>query len=232
VPFLLTITDVHVLGLEKAQGVELLSPFYWDRNEKTRAWSQKFAARTGRLPTMVQAGVYAGVLHYLKAAQALGSDGDGRALVAKMKSIPTDDPLFGMGSIRSDGRKIHPMFLYRVKADLESKTPWDYYNLVREIPANQAFRPLSQGDCPLTAAAQPSPEQQTPVPQASAMKADVAGDWVEMSCSSKWRDWAYLCCGPSSEASCRARGACVQIDKKAQQLAHPNDEAAPTCPPP
>ena len=102
---------------------------------------------------MVQAGVYAGVLHYLKAVQALKSDADGKAVVAKMKALPTDDPAFGKGSIRADGRKIHPMYLFEVKKPSESKGPWDYYKLVREIPAAEAFRPLDQGECPLVAAA-------------------------------------------------------------------------------
>jgi branched-chain amino acid transport system substrate-binding protein len=229
--FFVTITDIHSLGLEKAQGLEFASAFYWDRNEQSRVWSRRFAVRNnGRMPTMVQAGVYASVLHYLKAARELGADGDGKALVAKMKSTPTDDLLFGKGVIRADGRKMHPLFLYEVKKPSESKSPWDYYRPLGEIPADQAFRPLSQGDCPLVAATQP--EQQTGLPRASGVPADAVGDWVEAGCSAKWKDWAFLCCGPSSPASCRSRGACVQIDKRAQQLAHPNDEAAPTCPPP
>ncbi len=101
---------------------------------------------------MVQAGVYAGVLHYLKAVQALKSDQDGKAVVAKMKALPTDDPAFGKGNIRPDGRKIHPMYLYEVKKPAESKGPWDYYKLIREIPAAEAFRPLDQGECPLVTA--------------------------------------------------------------------------------
>ncbi|MGZ6079978.1 MAG: ABC transporter substrate-binding protein [Myxococcaceae bacterium] len=151
---LVFISDVHALGLKTANGLQLTSAYYWDRDDKTRAWSKKFAARNnGRMPTMVQAGVYAGVLHYLKAVQALKSDEDGKAVVAKMKAIPTDDPLFGKGTIRADGRKIHPMYLYEVKKPSESKGPWDYYKLVKEIPADQAFRPLAQGDCPLVSAA-------------------------------------------------------------------------------
>jgi len=150
---LVFISDVHALGLKTSNGLQLTSAFYWDRDDKTRAWSKKFAARmNGRMPTMVQAGVYAGVLHYLKAVQALKSDEDGKAVVAKMKAIPTDDPLFGKGTIRADGRKIHPMYLYEVKKPADSKGPWDYYKLVREIPADQAFRPLDQGECPLVAA--------------------------------------------------------------------------------
>ena len=98
---------------------------------------------------MVQAGVYSAVTHYLKAVKSLKSDADGKAVVAKMKELPTDDPIFGKGSVRVDGRKIHPMYLYEVKKPSESKKPWDYYKLVREIPAAEAFRPLSESDCPL-----------------------------------------------------------------------------------
>jgi branched-chain amino acid transport system substrate-binding protein len=150
---LVFISDIHALGLKSANGLQLTSAFYWDRDDKTRAWSKKFAARmNGRMPTMVQAGVYAGVLHYLKAVQALKSDQDGKAVVAKMKALPTDDPAFGKGNIRPDGRKIHPMYLYEVKKPAESKGPWDYYKLIREIPAAEAFRPLDQGECPLVTA--------------------------------------------------------------------------------
>jgi len=150
---LVFITDVHSLGLKTAQGLQLTSAFYWDHNDKTRAWSKKFAARfNGRMPSMVQAGVYAGTLHYLKAVQALKSKDDGKAVVEKMKALPTDDPLFGKGTIRADGRKIHPMYLYEVKKPAESKGPWDYYKLIKEIPADQAFRPLDKGDCPLVTA--------------------------------------------------------------------------------
>ncbi|RPH69874.1 MAG: ABC transporter substrate-binding protein [Myxococcaceae bacterium] len=151
---LVFISDIHALGLKAANGLQLTSAFYWDTNDATRAWSKKFAARhNGRMPTMVQAGVYAGVLHYLKAVQALKSDEDGKAVVAKMKSLPTDDPAFGKGTIRADGRKIHPMYLFEVKKPNESKGAWDYYKLIREIPAAEAFRPLDQGACPLVAAA-------------------------------------------------------------------------------
>jgi branched-chain amino acid transport system substrate-binding protein len=147
---LVFISDVHALGLKTANGLQLTSAFYWDHDDKTRAWSKKFAAKNnGKMPTMVQAGVYAGLIHYLKAVQALKSDDDGKAVVEKMKATPTDDPLFGKGSIRPDGRTIHPMYLYEVKKPSESKGPWDYYKLVKEIPADQAFRPLAQGECPL-----------------------------------------------------------------------------------
>jgi branched-chain amino acid transport system substrate-binding protein len=147
---LVFLTDIHSLGLQTAQGLLLSESFYWDHNDKTRAWSKKFAARNGgRMPTMVQAGVYASVLHYLKALKVLKSDADGKAVVDEMKKLPTDDPLFGKGTIRADGRKIHPMYLFEVKTPAESKGPWDYYKLIKEIPGDQAFRPLDKGDCPL-----------------------------------------------------------------------------------
>jgi branched-chain amino acid transport system substrate-binding protein len=146
---LVFLTDVHALGLEKAHGLVLTEAFYWDLNDKTRAWSKRFAERhKGAMPTMVQAGVYSATLHYLKAIEALKSD-DGPKVIAKMKEMPTDDPLFGKGTIRADGRKIHPMYLFEVKKPAESKGPWDYYKLRATIPADQAFRPIDQGDCPL-----------------------------------------------------------------------------------
>ncbi len=148
---LVFLSDVHSLGLPTARGLQLTEAFYWDRDEGSRAFSKDFAARhKGAQPTMVQAGVYAGVLHYLKALEALGAEtNDGKAVVDKMKSMPTDDPLFGKGTIRVDGRKIHDMYLFEVKAPNESKGPWDYYKLVRTIPAAEAFRPLDKGNCPL-----------------------------------------------------------------------------------
>ena len=147
---LVFITDVHALGLPTAQGLVLTSSFYWDHNDSTRAWSRQFAAaHKGRMPTLVQAGVYASVLHYLKAVEALKSDVDGVKVVDKMKEMPTDDPLFGKGSIRVDGRKIHDAYLYEVKKPSESKYAWDYYKLRATIPAAEAFRPLSQSECPL-----------------------------------------------------------------------------------
>ena len=143
------LTDVHALGLEKAQGLIFTSTFYWDMNDQTRAFAKRFSERNrGIHPTMIHAGVYASVLHYLKAVEALKSD-DGTAVIAKMKATPTDDPLFGKGTIRADGRKIHPAYLVEVKKPAESKKPWDYYKIRATIPAEQAFRPLDQGDCPL-----------------------------------------------------------------------------------
>jgi branched-chain amino acid transport system substrate-binding protein len=146
---LVFISDVHALSLERAQGLILTEAFYWDLNDKTRAWSKRFAERhQGAMPTMVQAGVYSAVLHYLKAVEALKSD-DGTKVIAKMKETPTDDPLFGKGTIRADGRKIHPMYLFEVKKPAESKGRWDYYKLRATIPAEEAFRPIAEGECPL-----------------------------------------------------------------------------------
>jgi branched-chain amino acid transport system substrate-binding protein len=140
---------VNSLGLDKAQGLILSETFYWDLNDQTRAFAKRFAERMkGLHPSMGHAGVYAGVLHYLKAVAALKSD-DGTKVVAKMKELPTDDPLFGKGSIRADGRKIHPSYLFEVKKPSESKGKWDYYKLRSTVPADQAFRPMELGDCPL-----------------------------------------------------------------------------------
>jgi len=146
---LVFITDVHALGLEKAQGLIFTETFYWDMNEQTRAFAKRFAERNrGIHPTMIHAGAYAGTLHYLKAVEALKSD-DGTRVIARMKEMATDDPLFGKGVIRADGRKIHPAYLFEVKKPSESKYPWDYYKVRVTIPANEAFRPIDQGDCPL-----------------------------------------------------------------------------------
>jgi branched-chain amino acid transport system substrate-binding protein len=146
---LVFLTDVNALGLDKAQGLLLTEAFYWDLNDQTRSWSKRFAERHHQaMPTMAQAGVYSSVLHYLKAVEALKSD-DGPKVIAKMKEMPTDDPVFGKGSIRPDGRKIHPMYLFEVKKPSESKGAWDYYKVRATIPADQAFRPMDQGDCPM-----------------------------------------------------------------------------------
>jgi branched-chain amino acid transport system substrate-binding protein len=148
---LMFINDVHSLGLNTAQGLIFTTTFYWDLNDQTRAFSKRFAAaHGGKQPSMVQAGVYASILHYLKAVEAAKTD-DGTKVVAQMKAMPTDDPLFGKGSIRADGRKIHPAYLVEVKKPSESKGPWDYLKVRATIPADQAFRPIDQGDCPLVA---------------------------------------------------------------------------------
>jgi len=147
---LVFITDVHALGLPIAQGLIFTEAWYWDANDANRAFAKEFApANKGNMPTMIHAGVYSSVLHYLKAVHAMKSDADGAAVVAKMKSMPTDDKLFGKGEIRADGRHIHPMYLFEVKSPAESKGPWDYYKTRATIPANEAFRPLADGGCPL-----------------------------------------------------------------------------------
>ncbi|MDX6749425.1 ABC transporter substrate-binding protein [Geminicoccaceae bacterium 1502E] len=147
---LVFITDVHGLGLQTAQGLTLTEAFYWDLNDETRAWSKRFAEQNGgKQPTMVQAGVYGAVLHYLKALAETGDDSDGVKVVEQMKAMPTEDPLFGKGEVRVDGRTTHPMYLLQVKSPEESKGPWDYYNVVSTIPADQAFRPLDKGGCEL-----------------------------------------------------------------------------------
>jgi branched-chain amino acid transport system substrate-binding protein len=147
---LLYITDIHSIGLETAQGLLLTSPFYWNLNDGTLAFSARFAAlRPGTEPTMVQAGTYSATLHYLKAVAALGSAADGAKVVAQMKTLPTDDQAFGSGRIREDGRKIHPMYLFEVKSPSQSKGPWDTYELRATVPAEEAFRPLDQDHCPM-----------------------------------------------------------------------------------
>ena len=146
---LVFLTDVHALGLEKAQGLLLTEAFYWDRTPETRAWSQRFGKlHKGAMPTMAQAGVYSATLHYLKAVEAAKTD-DGPKVIAQMKKMPSDDPVFGKGRVRQDGRHIHDMYLFEVKKPAESKGPWDYYKVRATIPAEQAFRPEKDGGCPL-----------------------------------------------------------------------------------
>jgi branched-chain amino acid transport system substrate-binding protein len=147
-------SDVNALGLPTAQGLSLTETWYWDMNDANRAWTKRWQAErnaAGKYPTMIHAGVYSGILHYLKARLAMGGDPDGKAITAKMKSMPTDDVLFGKGTIRPDGRKIHPAYLFEVKAPGESKHPGDFYNLKATIPADEAFRPLKDGGCSLVA---------------------------------------------------------------------------------
>jgi branched-chain amino acid transport system substrate-binding protein len=149
---LVFISNINALGLDIAQGLTFTETFYWDMNDGTRAWSKRFSERmkTHAEPTMVQAGDYASTLHYLKTLETMGGNPhDGAKVVAKMKELPTDDPLFGKGTIRVDGRKIHPAYLFEVKKPSESKYPWDYYKLLATIPAEEAFRPLAQSECPL-----------------------------------------------------------------------------------
>ena len=147
----LLIHDVHGVGLASAQGVLLTEPFYWNLNDGTRAFARRFAERMpGNVPGSVHASQYSAVTHYLKAVAAVGPDkakASGRLVVEQMKATPTDDPLFGKGAVRPDGRVIHDMYLFQVKSPAESKAPWDYYTLRRTIPAGSAFRPIDKGGC-------------------------------------------------------------------------------------
>ncbi len=146
---LIFLSDVHALGLQTAQGLLLTESFYWDLNDATRAWSQRFAARMGgRMPTMVHAGVYSAVTHYLAAIRAAGTD-DADRVAAEMRRLPVHDAILPEGSVRPDGRVLRPFYLFQVKSPAESHGPYDYYKLVREIPAAEAARPLSEGGCPL-----------------------------------------------------------------------------------
>jgi branched-chain amino acid transport system substrate-binding protein len=147
---LMFITDVHAIGLNDAQGLIFTEAWYWDANDTNREFAEEFSAdNRGNKPSMVQAGVYSSVIHYLKAVEELGSAEDGAAVVEQMKAMPTEDKLFGEGEVRQDGRKIHDMYLFEVKSPAESTGAWDYYNLRATIPAAEAFRPLDQGGCAL-----------------------------------------------------------------------------------
>src|ERR1700685_871072 len=149
---LLFINDVHSLGLKTAQGLTFTESFYWDMNDQTREWSKRFQKQSpkGTMPSMTVAGLYSGVLHYLKTLEAMGGNPhDGAKVVAKMKELPTDDPLFGKGPLRADGRRLIPAYLFEVKKPEESKYPWDYYKLVATIAPEDAAKPLSESECPL-----------------------------------------------------------------------------------
>jgi branched-chain amino acid transport system substrate-binding protein len=149
---LLFINDVHSLGLKTAQGLSFTESFYWDMNDNTRAWSKRFSAqtKTGSMPSMTVAGLYSGILHYLKTLEAMGGNPhDGAKVVAKMKELPTDDLLFGKSTIRADGRKMLTAYLFEVKKPEESKYPWDYYKTIATISPEDAARPLAQSECPL-----------------------------------------------------------------------------------
>ena len=145
---LVFISDVHSLGLPVAQGLTLTTGFYWDYDDQTRAWSKRFFEKTGKMPTMVQAGVYSSLMHYFKAIEAAGSD-DGPTVIKQMKSGPVEDFFSRHGKIRDDGRLVHDMFLAEVKKPSESKAPWDYYKILRVIPGDEAYLPLSESKCPL-----------------------------------------------------------------------------------
>src|SRR5437660_495689 len=146
---LVFVSDVHSLGLERAQGLRLTEAFYWDLNDKTRAFAKRFGAKNNnKMPTSVQAGFYSATLRYLQAVKEAGTD-QSDAVMAKLKAGKWDDPVFGQSYIRVDGRNMHDMYLFEVKSPSESKAPWDYYRLLATIPAEEAFRPLDQGNCPL-----------------------------------------------------------------------------------
>src|SRR5450755_4343976 len=142
---LIFITDIHSLGLKTAQGLVFTAPWYWDQNDANRAFGKEYLEANGRMATYTVVGVYSSVIHYLRAVEALGSHSDGKAVIAKMKELPTDDKLMGKGSVRMDGRKIHPMYLFEVKKPEESKGAWDYYKQLATIPAEEAWRPIDQG---------------------------------------------------------------------------------------
>ena len=145
---LMFISDVHSLGLQATQGMYLTTGFYWDLDDQTRAWSKRFFEKQKRMPTMVQAGQYSSVLHYLRAVQATGTDEAGKVM-AQMKATPIKDFFGKNGRIREDGRMVHDMYLAQVKTPAESKYPWDYYHIRQTIPAEEAFQPLAQSKCPL-----------------------------------------------------------------------------------
>lgn len=143
------LSDVHSLGLKTAQGLQLTESFYWDLNDSTRAWSKRFGERmNGRMPTMVHAGVYSAVTHYLKAIRAAGTD-NSEKVAEQMRLLKVSDAILPEATVRQDGRVLRPFYLFEVKKPEESKGPYDYYKLVREIPANEAVRPLNEGNCPL-----------------------------------------------------------------------------------
>jgi branched-chain amino acid transport system substrate-binding protein len=150
---IVNINVIQATGLKAATGVLALTPFYWDMNADTRAFAKRFAARHPRriMPNDMQAGVYSGLLHYAKGVKQAAGAADGRAVVEAMKQIPTDDPLFGKGSIRADGRKLHPVYLYETKTAAESTGEWDMFKQIGTVPADQAFRPLAEGKCPMIA---------------------------------------------------------------------------------
>ncbi|QRX83301.1 ABC transporter substrate-binding protein [Glaciimonas sp. PAMC28666] len=147
-PLLMFISDVHAMGLNIAQGMYLTEGFYWDYNNDSRNWSKRFFAIQKRMPTMAQAGMYSAVMHYLKSVKAAGTD-ETTAVLKKMRELPISDAVIPKGTLREDGRVVHDMLLLQVKKPAESKTPWDYYNVIATVPGNEAFRPLSQSSCPL-----------------------------------------------------------------------------------
>jgi branched-chain amino acid transport system substrate-binding protein len=149
-PLLVFITDVHTIGLDLAKGMTFVTGFYWDRDDTSRALSERFLTAHGAMPTMVQAGVYSAVMHYLRAVQAAGTD-EAKAVAARMRAVPVNDSFATNGLVRADGRMSHDMYLVQVKGSEESQHPWDYYKILKTIPGDEAFRPLSESECPLVA---------------------------------------------------------------------------------
>jgi branched-chain amino acid transport system substrate-binding protein len=148
VSLLFQITDAKSLGLEAAQGMLITEAFYWDMNDEARAFANRFMAKAGHMPTMIQAGLYSAVMHYLKAIDAAGTD-EAKPVIAKMKATPINDFFAKNGRIREDGRMVHDMYLMQVKSPAASKAPWDVYQLLATVPGDQAYRPLAEGGCPL-----------------------------------------------------------------------------------
>jgi branched-chain amino acid transport system substrate-binding protein len=148
VALLLAISEVHALGLPATQGIMLTTPFYWDMDDETRAFSKRFFEKRKAMPTFYQAGVYGAVSHYLKAIKAAGTDA-APTVMKTMKETPVNDFMTKNGTVREDGRVLRDMYLFQVKTPAESKSPWDYYKMVRSVPADRAFRPLSDSECPL-----------------------------------------------------------------------------------
>ncbi|MBN8974181.1 MAG: ABC transporter substrate-binding protein [Afipia sp.] len=142
------ISDIHSLGLKMSQGLIITEAYYWDQNERTRAFGKKFFERMKRMPSMNQAATYSGTLHYLKAVKAAGTR-DTKAVLAKMREMPVRDAFTDNGYLREDGRMVHSMLLLEVKKPEESKYPWDYYKILAEVPGDQVFRPMKDGGCPL-----------------------------------------------------------------------------------
>ncbi|RIK97035.1 MAG: ABC transporter permease [Proteobacteria bacterium] len=145
---LMQITDAHAIGLKEGRGLLVTDGFYWDLNDGSRAFAKAFFDKTGRMPTMIQAGLYSATLHYLKAIDQSGTD-EAQKVVAQMKATPVNDFFAQNGKVREDGRMVHDMYLFELKAPEESKSEWDLYKLIATVPGDQAFRPLDQGGCPL-----------------------------------------------------------------------------------
>jgi branched-chain amino acid transport system substrate-binding protein len=148
IALLMEITDTHSLGIKATQGLIVTDGFYWDMNDETRAFSKRFMDKIGRMPTMIQAGLYSATMHYLKAIEAIGTD-EAPKVMAQMRATPINDFFAKNGKIRIDGRMVHDMYLFEVKKPEQSKGEWDLYNLIATVPGDEAFRPLDKGGCPL-----------------------------------------------------------------------------------